>query len=91
MINTVGEQLFAILDVDNGTISGKDICGMVLGGVCAHKSKRLYHWKLDIADLENLPVTPEPKWPRFSNNTVKILHLSDPHVQLDYTVRHPTS
>ena len=29
MINKVGEQLFAILDVSNGTISAKDICGMV--------------------------------------------------------------
>lgn len=29
MINNVGEQLFAILDEDNGTISSKDICGMV--------------------------------------------------------------
>ena len=30
MIDKVGEQLFAILDVANGTISAKDICGMVI-------------------------------------------------------------
>merc|ERR1719495_2052245 len=29
MINNIGEQLFAILDVANGTISARDICGMV--------------------------------------------------------------
>ena len=29
MINEVGDQLFAILDVANGTVSAKDICGMV--------------------------------------------------------------
>ena len=86
MIKNIGEQLFAILDVSNGTISARDICGMVLGGACAHKSKRLYHWSLNIPDLDNEPMTPPPKWPKTSNKAAKILHLSDPHVQLDYTV-----
>ena len=31
-------------------------------------------------------MTPPPIWPKTSNKTTKILHLSDPHVQLDYTV-----
>ena len=87
MIDNVGQQLFAILDVSNGTISPHDICGMVLGGSCAHKSKRLYHWSLDIPDIDHEPITPPPKWPKSSNNTYKVLHLSDPHVQLDYAVR----
>ena len=29
MINNIGIQLFAILDQANGTVSAKDICGMV--------------------------------------------------------------
>ena len=86
MIVNIGEQLFTILDVANGTISARDICGMILGGSCAHKSKRLYHWSLEIPDLDRNPLTPPPKWPKTSNKTHKILHLSDPHVQLDYTV-----
>ena len=48
MIQNIGEQIFAILDVNkqtNGTITSRDICGMVLGGSCAHKSKRLVNKK----------------------------------------------
>ena len=36
--------------------------------------------------MDNEPLTPPPKWPKTSNKTSKILHLSDPHVQLDYTI-----
>ena len=86
MIHSVGKQLFAILKISNGTIKSQDICGMVLGGVCARQSKRLYDWSLDIPDLDNEPLNPPPKWPKSSNRTYKILHLTDPHVQLDYAV-----
>ena len=86
MIDNVGIQLFAILDVANNTVKANDICGMVLGGTCARQSKRLYHWSLDIPDLNLEPVNPPPKWPKSSSRTHKILHLSDPHVQLDYAV-----
>ena len=58
----------------------------VLGGSCAKKSKRLYDWTLDIPDLNRKPPTLPPIWPKTSNRTHKILHLSDPHVQLDYAV-----
>ncbi len=87
MINSVGIQLFAILDVANGTIAAKDICGMILGGNCAKKSKRLSGWTLDIPDLDVEPPTLPLVYPKTSNSTYKILHLSDPHVQLDYAVR----
>ena len=86
MINNVGEQLFAILDAANGTVSAIDICGMVIGGTCAHESKRLYHWTLDIPDLDADPPTLPPIWPKASNDSYKVLHLSDPHVQLDYAI-----
>ena len=58
----------------------------MLGGGCARKSKRLYDWTLDIPDLDHDPPTSPPVWPKTSNKTHKILHLSDPHVQLDYAV-----
>ena len=86
MITNVGEQLFAILDAANGTVSAVDICGMVIGGTCAHESKRLHQWTLDIPDLDIEPPTLPPTWPKTSNDSYKVLHLSDPHVQLDYAV-----
>ena len=46
----------------------------------------IFSRSLDIPDLDNEPLTPPPKWPKTSNKTSKILHLSDPHVQLDYTI-----
>ena len=58
----------------------------MLGGSCAKKSKRLYDWTLEIPDLNRKPPTLPPIWPKTSNRTHKILHLSDPHVQLDYAV-----
>ena len=57
-----------------------------MGGTCAHESKRLHQWTLDIPDLDIDPPTHPLKWPTVSNNTYKILHLSDPHVQLDYSM-----
>lgn len=86
MIDSVGEQLFAILDMANGTISAVDICGMVRGGSCALKSKRLNGWSLEIPDLDHDPPTHPPVWPEGPKKTQKILHLSDPHIQLDYKV-----
>ena len=45
MINNIGIQLFAILDQANGTVSAKDICGMVIWFLYLHKFTKLV-WKM---------------------------------------------
>ena len=45
-------------------------------------------WTLDIPDLNGEQPVPNPTYPKEEDAPIeKILHISDPHVQRDYTVR----
>lgn len=89
MVTNVGSRLFSILRLANGTISSGDICGLVLGPSCSQGSSDP-DWSLDIPDLDNVPAYNPPQVPDYIANVTKILHLSDVHVQMNYSIGSPT-
>jgi len=89
-VKNYGRQLFGIFanDVDR-KVGGSDICAIALRGKCELTSERLNNWSLnDIPDLDNPPQATPKQWPRphSSRQTQKVLHLTDIHLQLGYTV-----
>ena len=80
------------LSVQNSLTSG-DICGMLLGDSCSQDASQATDWTLDLPELDltppyNPPAT--PAWDTVTHKT-KVLHLSDLHVQLNYTVGSPST
>ena len=67
------------------TLTSGDICGMVLGPACSAGASRPTHWALDSPTLD----TPAPFIPPPSPSgapLTKILHLSDLHVHVNYSI-----
>ena len=58
----------------------------MLGPSCSEGASRKTDWKLDIPDLDNVPPYSPPIPPLNVKNFSKILHLSDLHVQKNYTI-----
>ncbi|KAK3870502.1 hypothetical protein Pcinc_024280 [Petrolisthes cinctipes] len=78
MVRLCGSE---VLHVINNTAYNYDtICGWLLGGHC--QSTELQSWSLSLPDDKPEPSHPEPQQP--TPATVKILHLSDLHVDLQY-------
>ena len=86
MVKSVGVQLFDILRESRGRVSAYDICGMVREGECARHSPRMSDWALSIDDLNRRSPIPVPLPVPAGSPKQKVLHLSDPHVLLDYTI-----
>ena len=61
---------------------------MVLGPSCAQGSSR-FDWSLDIPDLDNIPPYKPPKVPTNLEKVSKVLQISDPHIQVNYSIGRP--
>ena len=86
MVNSVGESLFKILEISENSVTSGDICGMILGPDCSGGSSSHDDWSLDIPELDQVPPYVPPPVPDQPWNVSKILHLSDLHVHLNYSV-----
>ena len=80
------------LSVQNSLTSG-DICGMLLGDSCSQDASQATDWTLDLPELDLTPPYNPPAPPAWDTVThkTKVLHLSDLHVQLNYTVGSPST
>ncbi|KAK7075333.1 Sphingomyelin phosphodiesterase, partial [Halocaridina rubra] len=72
-----GEVLYVINNTDYGYAT---ICGWLLDGSC--QSTDLQNWTLPLPGNKPEPEHPEPQQP--TPGTIRILHLSDLHVDLLY-------
>lgn len=63
-------------------LSPSEICGIILGDSCAHVYNPLYNWTLPLSPIPKPPV--ESKHKQTSGQVLRILQLSDTHIQTDY-------
>merc|ERR1719347_516960 len=85
MVSSVGKHLFRVLDMTNGSLTSGDICSMLLGPTCSSGASRNTSWSLDIKELDKDPGTCDVEEPD-NVETYQVLHLSDLHVQVNYSV-----
>jgi len=93
MVDTVGQRLFTILDISNNTLQPGDICGMLLGSSCSRGASHVTNWTLNLPTLNLPPPSPPhttPAWDSVKKKT-KVLHISDLHVQLNYSIGSPST
>ena len=60
-----------------------------IGSSCSSGASRQTNWRLDIADLDNVPPYQPPALPSSPVPMSRVLHLSDLHLQLNYSVGAP--
>ena len=64
-------------------LSPTEICGIILGDSCAHVTNPLHNWTLPLTPFPKPPLTP-PSPPATGAPTLRMLQLSDTHVDLQY-------
>ncbi|XP_068205913.1 sphingomyelin phosphodiesterase-like [Palaemon carinicauda] len=79
MVKLEGEGVLYILNNTNYDL--ETVCGFMLDGHC--DKKELDPWTLQIPGDKPLPDDPEPVLP--ATNTIRILHITDSHMDLEYT------
>lgn len=65
-------------------LSPSEICGIVLGDSCAHVYNPLHNWTLPLSPIPKPPVAPKTRSP--SGQTLRVLQISDTHVDPLYEV-----
>ncbi|KAG7157910.1 Sphingomyelin phosphodiesterase B-like [Homarus americanus] len=75
-------QLLWVMEHREG-LTGKDMCGMMFGGLGCHTKNPDRVWEVTLPDVEKPPVT-DPVLPEPGSPVMKILHLADTHYDPDY-------
>jgi len=66
------------------TLSPTEICGIILGESCAHVSNPLHNWTLPLTPFPKPPLRPIPDASNSTMKPIKILQLSDTHIDMLY-------